>query len=112
MTIAKRCCCGFVALLLATNLGCQRSPSLPNSKVVDLRYSHRQRCPVHDRELIEATQEIDDAHISWEGHYLQARGREFPLASGDITDCEASLALIWFCPECGSAKAKWSRDNQ
>ena len=52
------------------------------------------------------------AHVSWTGDYTRARSAKFPLAGGDITDSEATLALIRFCPECCRAKSQWLSENE
>jgi hypothetical protein len=97
-----------IGLVVALLGGCEKVAKRP-AKVLDLRNVHDFKvCPLHDVLIREDREPIEFAHISWDYRYFEARNKTFPLANtGDITDRDATVALVLFCPECRKARERW-----
>lgn len=101
------------ALVISFLSGCSMSAKKPE-KVLNLRDVYDvEVCPLHHVPLQDGVEPIKAGHISWDFRYLDARNKIFPLANiGDITDYEASKALVVFCPECRKAKERWMDEEK
>ncbi len=86
-----------------------------NRPLVELQAALR-ICEIHETELLPDTAEIFQGNVDLSPTYVRIRNELFPHAAQDPistegSPCTRSVATIWYCRDCRTARDQWLLQN-